>query len=116
MSVVKNGRQIMQSCQPTVQHLCLFHLSKQSDTDPSCCGEESKVQEGKSKSTEVKKELAEKVLMPFIPAIWEIEIGRIMVQGQPRQEVCKMHLSSQATREAKIRWISVPGQPRQKHL
>jgi hypothetical protein len=61
---------------------------------------------------------------PVILAIWETEIGRIKVQGQPRQNVSKTpsqpiarhggsHLSSQAIWEADIR-IASPGQPGKK--
>jgi hypothetical protein len=32
--------------------------------------------------------------MPVIPAIWEVEIGRITVQGQPRQKVSETPLIS----------------------
>jgi hypothetical protein len=31
-------------------------------------------------------------LMPVILSIWEAEIRRIMVPGQPRQKVCETHL------------------------
>jgi hypothetical protein len=32
-------------------------------------------------------------LTPVIPATWEAEIGRIEVQGQPRQELVRPHLN-----------------------
>jgi hypothetical protein len=41
-------------------------------------------------------------LSPVIPAIWKVEIRRIVVQGQPGQKTHKTHLSggvSQAVRE-----------------
>jgi hypothetical protein len=63
--------------------------------------------------------------LPVILTTWEAEIGRIIVQGQPRQKVCKtpfkpiaghssIHLSFQSVQTAKVERLMVPGQPRQK--
>jgi hypothetical protein len=61
--------------------------------------------------------------------IWEVEIGRIMAQGQLKQNVeigktpsqpiaghSNMYLSSQTTQKAEIGKIIVSGQSRQKSL
>jgi hypothetical protein len=40
---------------------------------------------------------------PVILAIWEAEIGRLVVQGQPRQVVCKTHLLNN---QSKMEWRS----------
>jgi hypothetical protein len=67
------------------------------------------------------------VAYPVRPAPWEAEIGRISIQGQPRQGVCKtpsqpiaghgsVHLSSQPMQEAEICRITFLGQPGQKSL
>jgi hypothetical protein len=57
----------------------------------------------------------------------EVEIGKTVVQEQPRQKVCKTPISTSnwaqwhapvipAVWEAELRRITIPGQPRQKSL
>jgi hypothetical protein len=64
--------------------------------------------------------------MTVILGTWATEIRKLWIWGQPRQKFNKFEhhtignhdstqLSSQSTREAEIKRITLPGQPRQKH-